>query len=71
MKKIYFDTILHSVAAIEYLIRAVGADRVVIGTDYPMAMGDFEPVARIKELKISERERQQVLGGNAAKALKL
>jgi aminocarboxymuconate-semialdehyde decarboxylase len=71
LKKIYFDTILHSVAAIEYLIRVVGADRVVIGTDYPMAMGDFDPVGRIKDLKISEQERQQVLGANAAKALKL
>jgi aminocarboxymuconate-semialdehyde decarboxylase len=71
LKKIYFDTILHSVAAIEYLIRAVGADRVVIGTDYPMAMGDFDPVGRIKELKISDGERSQVLGGNAAQAIKL
>jgi len=71
LKKIYFDTILHSVAAIEYLIRAVGADRVVIGSDYPMAMGDFDPVGRIKELKISDGERSQVLGGNAAQAIKL
>jgi aminocarboxymuconate-semialdehyde decarboxylase len=71
LKKIYFDTILHSVAAIEYLIRAVGADRVVIGTDYPMAMGDFDPVGRIKELKISDGERSRVSGGNAAQAIKL
>jgi aminocarboxymuconate-semialdehyde decarboxylase len=71
LKKIYFDSILHSVAAIEYLIRVVGADRVVIGTDYPMAMGDFEPVHRIKELRVSEAERNQILGGNAAKALRL
>lgn len=71
LKKIYFDTILHSVAAIEYLIRTVGADRVVIGTDYPMAMGDFDPVGRIKELKISDGERSQVLGSNAAQAIKL
>jgi len=71
LKKIYFDTILHSVAAIDYLIRAVGADRVVIGTDYPMAMGDFDPVGKITELKISEQERSQVLGTNAAKAIKL
>ena len=71
LKKIYFDTILHSVAAIEYLIRAVGADRVVIGTDYPMAMGDFDPVGRIKELKISDGERRRILGGNAAQAIKL
>jgi aminocarboxymuconate-semialdehyde decarboxylase len=71
LKKIYFDSILHSVAAIDYLIRVVGADRVVIGTDYPMAMGDFEPVARIKALNVPEEQRAQILGGNAAKALRL
>ena len=71
LKQIYFDTIVHSVAALDYLIRAVGADRVVIGTDYPMAMGDFEPVQKIKELKISEQERSQVLGANAVKAIQL
>lgn len=71
LKQMYFDTILHSVAAIEYLIRAVGADRVVIGTDYPMAMGDFDPVGRISEAKISDAERKQILGTNAAKAINL
>jgi aminocarboxymuconate-semialdehyde decarboxylase len=71
LKKIYFDSILHSVAALQYLVQVVGADRVVIGTDYPMAMGDFEPVRKIKELKISEQERNQILGANAAKALRL
>src|SRR5207248_6937249 len=40
LKKLYFDTIVHSVAALQYLVQVVGADRVVIGTDYPMAMGD-------------------------------
>ena len=71
LKKIYFDTIVHSVAALDYLIRAVGADRVVIGTDYPMAMGDFDPVGKVKELNISEQERSRVLGANAAQAIKL
>ena len=71
LKHIYFDTIVHSVAALDYLIRTVGADRVVIGTDYPMAMGDFEPVGKIKELNISEQERSRVLGANAAQAIKL
>ena len=71
LKRIYFDSIVHSVAALQYLIRVVGADRVVIGTDYPMAMGDFEPVDKINMLNLSEEERKQVLGGTAAIALNL
>jgi aminocarboxymuconate-semialdehyde decarboxylase len=71
LKKIYFDSIVHSVVALQYLVKVAGADRVVIGTDYPMAMGDFAPVAKIKELDLSTPERELILGGNAAKALGL
>jgi len=71
LKKLYFDTIVHSVAALQFLVRVVGADRVVIGTDYPMAMGDFAPVAKVIELELSDAQRALVLGGNAARALKL
>lgn len=71
LKKLYFDTIVHSVAALQYLVQVVGADRVVIGTDYPMAMGDFEPVSKVAQLNLSDGERAQILGGNAAAAVKL
>ncbi|TMB65730.1 MAG: amidohydrolase, partial [Deltaproteobacteria bacterium] len=71
LKKLYFDSIVHSVAALQYLVEVAGADRVVIGTDYPMAMGDFESVNKINQLNLSQAERSQVLGGNAARALNL
>jgi aminocarboxymuconate-semialdehyde decarboxylase len=71
LAKLYFDTIVHSVAALQYLIRVVGAERVVIGTDYPMAMGDFEPVQKIQQLNLAEAERDQILGTNASRALNL
>jgi aminocarboxymuconate-semialdehyde decarboxylase len=71
LKKLYFDSIVHSAAALQYLIQVVGADRVVVGTDYPMAMGDFEPVRKINSLNLTGQERSQVLGANAARALNL
>ncbi|HEY2987255.1 MAG TPA: amidohydrolase family protein [Candidatus Binatia bacterium] len=71
LQKIYFDTILHSVAALEYLVRVVGADRVIMGTDYPMSMGDFEPVQRVAEMNISDAERRRILGENAVAVLGL
>ena len=71
LTKLYFDTIVHSVSALEYLVKVVGADRVVIGTDYPMAMGDFDCVHKVKDLQLSNAERELVLGGNAAQALNL
>jgi aminocarboxymuconate-semialdehyde decarboxylase len=71
LKKLYFDSIVHSAGALQYLIQAVGADRVVVGTDYPMAMGDFEPVRKLNSLDLTDQERRQVLGANAARALNL
>ncbi len=71
-RQIYFDSIVHSGATLQYLVQTVGADRVVIGTDYPMAMGDFEPVSKIRALNLaSEEERAQILGKNALRILKL
>jgi aminocarboxymuconate-semialdehyde decarboxylase len=69
LKKMYFDTIVHSVLALQYLVQVVGAERVVIGSDYPMGMGDFEPVKKVLDLDVSPREREQILGGNATAAL--
>jgi len=71
LKKLYFDSIVHSAAALQYLVRVAGADRVVIGTDYPMAMGDFDAVAKVIAIEAGAAEREQILGGNAARALNL
>lgn len=71
LKNLYFDTIVHSVSALQYLIRTVGVERVVMGTDYPMAMGDFGAVRKINELELSAGDRELVLGANAVKALNL
>ena len=71
LKKMYFDSIVHSAAALQYLVHVAGADRVVIGTDYPMAMGDFDTVSKIMAIEVTTAEREQILGGNAALALNL
>lgn len=71
IKKLYFDNIVHSVTALQYLVNVAGADRVVVGTDYPMAMGDFESVNKVKRLNIAAVEQRQILGDNAKRALNL
>src|SRR5262245_26730520 len=71
LKQLYFDTIVHSVAALHYLIQVVGADRVVIGTDFPMGMGDLSPVSKVLELDVPQADRNRILGDNAKRALNL
>jgi aminocarboxymuconate-semialdehyde decarboxylase len=47
-RDLYFDTVLHSPAAIAALISLVGADRVLLGSDYPFEMGDLDPVTTLR-----------------------
>ena len=49
-----------------------GAEKIVLGSDDPHQIGDIEQaVERIKQLEISEQDKQLILGENAKKLLKL
>jgi len=72
LRLLYFETITHFTPALEYLITSVGADKVMLGTDYPYDMADSQPVLKVQSLtSISEEDKQRVLGGNAAHLFKL
>jgi predicted TIM-barrel fold metal-dependent hydrolase len=62
-------TWLDDARAVE-LIRAIGAERVLFGSDYPWIdpKGDIE---RIRQLALTAEEKRQVLGENAARMLGL
>jgi len=54
------------------LIRQVGADRVVMGSDCPADMSYTQPVDVVERLgELSEAERGGIVGGNAARLLRL
>lgn len=61
----YFDTVVHSGAALQHLIDCVGQDQVVLGSDYPFEMGDPDPVGTVRALPGSEPGlADRVLSGN-------
>lgn len=63
----WFDTITHSERALRYIVDTVGADRVVLGSDYPADMGEPRPVDFIEGCaSLTPQERSAILGGNAA-----
>lgn len=54
------------------LIKVVGVDRVIFGSDYPHAEGMADPLSYVDELEgLSKEEIVKVMGGNLAEALKL
>jgi aminocarboxymuconate-semialdehyde decarboxylase len=72
LRRFHYDTIGHNNAVIVNMIKQVGADRVVLGSDYIFDMGYDKPVDVVEKLpEISDRDRQLILGANAARLLKL
>jgi aminocarboxymuconate-semialdehyde decarboxylase len=72
LKRFYYDCIIESPQIVMDLIRLVGPERVLFGTDYPSPMRDARPTAFIHDLAdLSSSERDAILGGNAARAFNL
>jgi len=72
LKRFTYDTIGHSDRINLDLIRLVGADRVLLGSDYCFDMGLVDPVGTIERLDaLTESERDLILGKTAARLLRL
>jgi aminocarboxymuconate-semialdehyde decarboxylase len=52
-------------------VRLVGADRVMMGSDYCFDMGYVQPRDIITKSGFSEADRDRILGGNAARLFRL
>ena len=72
LRRFHYDTITHSDSILMNLIRQVGADRVVMGSDCPADMSYTRPVDVVERLgELSGNERDAIVGGNAARLLKI
>src|SRR5262245_55115385 len=71
LRRFTYDTIAHSKPIMEFVISMVGADRVMVGSDYCYDMGYTQPVQFVDQLNLSPEDRRMILGGTAARLLKL
>jgi aminocarboxymuconate-semialdehyde decarboxylase len=72
LRKFYFDTIAFDPEMLRNLIDKFGAQQVVLGTDYPFDMGEEDPVGLIGSVpRLSAAEKERIMGGNAARLLKI
>lgn len=63
--KIYFDSLVHDTAALEYLIKLAGSDKIALGTDYPFPLGELSPGELISSMDLDEATKEKLLFLNA------
>src|SRR5262245_2032319 len=73
LRRFTYDIISHDLSALRYLVATVGADRVMLGTDFCFDMGVERPLAVIqaKATGLSRKDQTRVVRDNAARMLRL
>ncbi|MGP3634192.1 amidohydrolase family protein [Streptomyces sp. 24-1644] len=70
LKRLYFDSLVHDPAVLRELVRVAGADRVLLGSDFPFDMGSADPVGALRAARLADADFHAVRGGNAAALLR-
>jgi aminocarboxymuconate-semialdehyde decarboxylase len=65
LSRLYFDSLVHEKQKLEYLVNLVGADQVMLGTDYPFPLGEPEPGKLIESMPYDEAIIEMLLHGAA------
>lgn len=72
LPRIYTDTLTHDDRARRLVIDTLGADHLMLGGDHPFDMGDTDVVGTLTRTPgLSDAERDAILGGTAARLLRL
>jgi len=69
-KSFYYDSCVYDRDMFDFLIKKVGARRILLGSDYPV--GEEDPVGFVTRSKLlSAADKERILSKNAAKLLGL
>jgi aminocarboxymuconate-semialdehyde decarboxylase len=66
LKKIYVDTVVFTPEQLAALVATFGVDHVLMGTDYPYDMGEYDPLQHLDATPgLAAAARSAIAGGNA------
>ena len=72
LKRFTYDTISYNEELMDDLIKLVGIDRIMMGSDFCFDIAYEEPVKFVNGMKsLDDAQREKILWGNAARYLKL
>jgi aminocarboxymuconate-semialdehyde decarboxylase len=70
-RRFYYDDLLFDPKAVRFLVESFGSSQVVIGTDYPYAMGDKDPLGALDKAGFDAGVVAAITAGNARRFLGL
>jgi aminocarboxymuconate-semialdehyde decarboxylase len=69
--RIYFDSLVHEPAKLDYLLKLVGADQIALGSDYPFPLGELVPGELIESMPYDDEIKSMLFHGTALNWLDL
>jgi aminocarboxymuconate-semialdehyde decarboxylase len=70
-KRFYYDDLVFSPPAIRFLVGTFGEDQIVLGTDYPFALGDADPLGTLGQAGFDPDVIAKITSTNAKRFLAL
>jgi len=72
LRRFYYDTVNFDVKALRLAIDFAGAEHILAGSDYPHQIGSLRlMLGSLRALDVTEEQRNDILGNNAARLLGL
>ena len=69
LRRVYFDTVVFTPHQLAELVRLFGVDKIVMGTDYPFDMADYDPIGHVVGTGFDAATTAAICGGTAKKLL--
>jgi len=71
LNRFYVDSAVFDERALQFLVGTMGAERVMLGSDYPFPLGEHRVGTLIRSSQLTAQAKDRLLGGNAAEFLGL
>jgi len=71
LHRFYVDSAVFDQRSLQFLVETMGADRVMLGSDYPFPLGEERTGSLIRQSKLSPEVKAKLLSGNALRFLGL
>lgn len=65
LHRFYFDSLTFNPQTLKFLVDFAGAERVVLGSDYPFDMGTLNPKKIVEESQIPKKSKEMIYQDNA------